>query len=100
MNIELVISPEAYDDLAEAAKWYDHQRPGLGEELIGSVHACIQSTLRMPPMHEKVQLDYRRALVRRFPYAVYYEFEGNTMTVYGIFHTSRDPEIWRRRLAK
>ena len=42
--------------------------------------------------------DYRRALVRRFPYAIYYEYAGGTVTVYGALHTSRDPEKRRRRL--
>ena len=40
--------------------------------------------------------NYRRGLVRRFPYAVFYEY--TTVTVYGIFHTSRNPDKWRQRL--
>ena len=42
--------------------------------------------------------DYRRGLVRRFPYAVFYEYVEDTVTVYGIFHPSRHPEKWRQRL--
>lgn len=42
--------------------------------------------------------DYRRALVRRFPYAVFYEYADNTVTVYCLFHTARDPDKWRTRL--
>ena len=38
------------------------------------------------------------ALVRRFPYAVFYEYAEPTATVYSVFHTSRDPEKWRERL--
>jgi hypothetical protein len=41
---------------------------------------------------------YRRGLVRRFPYAVFYEFDGKTVSVYCVFHTSRDPNKWRQRL--
>jgi hypothetical protein len=42
---------------------------------------------------------YRRGLVRRFPYAVFYEYTNDAMTVYCVFHTSRDPEKWRQRLS-
>ena len=49
-------------------------------------------------MHEKVYKEYRRALVRRFPYAVFYEHMSDTITVFGVLHTSRRPQSWRQRL--
>ena len=49
-------------------------------------------------MHTIVHENYRRGLVRRFPYAVFYEYEEGTVTVYDIFHTSRNPHKWRQRL--
>jgi plasmid stabilization system protein ParE len=52
----------------------------------------------MPEMHSKVFEDYRRGLVRRFPYAIFYEYAGGAVTVYCVFHTSRDPAKWRQRL--
>jgi hypothetical protein len=49
-------------------------------------------------MHALVHENYRRGLVRRFPYSVFYEYANDTVTVYCIFHHSRDPGKWRRRL--
>jgi hypothetical protein len=49
-------------------------------------------------MHAKAYEDYRRALVRRFPYAVFYEYADGIVKVYCAFHTARDPEKWRERL--
>ncbi len=49
-------------------------------------------------MYAIVHESYRRGLVRRFPYAVFYEHNGNTVTVYAVFHASRDPSKWRQRL--
>jgi len=37
-------------------------------------------------------------LIRRFPYAVFYELSEATVTIYAVFHTSRDPSKWRQRL--
>jgi plasmid stabilization system protein ParE len=98
MAVELIISPEALQDLASAYDWYDSQRAGLGEEFLSCVDACIHAICRDPEIFEKVLADYRRALVRRFPYAVFYEYESRIVTVYCIFHTSRHPEKWRQRL--
>jgi plasmid stabilization system protein ParE len=53
---------------------------------------------RQPEMCPLVHGTYRRSLIRRFPYAVFYEYAELTVTVYSVFHTSRDPEKWRQRL--
>lgn len=99
MAVELVVAPEAEHDIDEAYAWYEAHRPGLGEDFLTCIDACMQATVRNPAMHSVVHEAYRRALARRFPYAVFYEFVDDTVTIYGVFHTSRDPEKWRRRLA-
>jgi len=43
---------------------------------------------------------YRRALVRRFPYAVFYEYADEAITVYCVFHSSQDPNKWMKRLPR
>ena len=53
---------------------------------------------RQPEIYPVVCETYRRALMRRFPYAIFFEYEETTVIVYAVFHTSRDPEKWRRRL--
>jgi plasmid stabilization system protein ParE len=42
---------------------------------------------------------YRRSLIRRFPYAVFYERVETTVTIHAVLHTSRDPNKWRQRLS-
>jgi plasmid stabilization system protein ParE len=99
MAAELIIAPEAQQDLDEAYAWYEKQRAGLGEDFLTSVDACIQAICRTPEMGRVVHESYRRGLVRRFPYAVFYEYAENRVTVYCVFHTSRDPGKWRERLS-
>jgi len=74
---ELILTREAGKDIHEAYDWYENRRHGLGEEFLSCVDACFQRICRMPEMHAKVHEDYRRALVRRFPYAVFYEPTDN-----------------------
>ncbi len=98
MAVEHFVAPEAKSDVSEAYAWYEDQRLGLGEEFLSSVDACIQKICRSPEIYEIVRKTYRRALVRRFPYAVFFEYAGDMVTVFAVFHTARDPGKWRRRL--
>jgi hypothetical protein len=70
MAAELILAPEAERDIAEGYAWYEAQRAGLGEEFLSCVDACFQSVCRAPEAHPTVYDGYRRALVRRFPFAV------------------------------
>jgi plasmid stabilization system protein ParE len=98
MAARLVFAPEAETDIAEAYFWYENRRIGLGEEFLSSVDACVESIRRGPKKCPIVHEGYRRCLVRRFPYAVFYEISAKTVTVYAVFHTARNPEKWRHRL--
>ncbi|MGC9951443.1 MAG: type II toxin-antitoxin system RelE/ParE family toxin [Bryobacteraceae bacterium] len=90
--VELVLAPEAELDISEG------RRGGRGEEFLSSVDACLESIRRGPEMYPVVHEGYRRSLIRRFPYAVFYERSEATVTIYAVFHTSRDPDKWRQRL--
>ena len=90
MPAKLVIAPEAELDIAEAYVWYERRRIGLGEEFLSSVDACMESIRRQPEMYPLVHENYRRSLIRRFPYAIFYEYAESTVTAYGVVsHVSR-----------
>lgn len=98
MTAELRLTPPAEQDVAEAYAWYEDQRPGLGEDFLQRLEACLAAVQRSPELLSVAHEDYRRALVRRFPYAVFYSFEADAVTVHAVFHTARDPAKWRHRL--
>jgi plasmid stabilization system protein ParE len=41
--------------------------------------------------------EVRRAVVRRFPYAVFYKIEPQQVVVLAVFHSRRDPKSWQAR---
>jgi len=98
MAVKLIIAPEAEYDISEAYTWYEERRVGLGEEFLSCVDACIHTICRTPEFYAVVHQDYRRGCVRRFPYSIFYEYFNNTVTIYSVFHNSRDPQKWRERL--
>jgi plasmid stabilization system protein ParE len=45
-----------------------------------------------------VDHEVRRALTRRFPYAIFYLVDEEQVVVIAVFHSSRDPKEWKARL--
>src|SRR5450755_746874 len=97
MAARLVLTLEVKQDIAEAYTWYQNQRFGLGEEFLRSVEASLETIRLLPELRAPVEENYRRAMVRRFPYWIFYEFEQTNVTVYSVIHTARDPAKWRER---
>jgi plasmid stabilization system protein ParE len=96
--VEVRFAPEAAADVAAGFRWYDDQRSGLGSQFLDCVLACLERVRRTPDLYGRVHGEYRRALVRRFPYAVFYEIADGAVTVYCIVHTAREPSKWQSRL--
>src|SRR5436305_6618081 len=90
MDAELVFMPEVEGDLDEAYAWYEGHQQGRGDDLLSRVDACIEAIRRIPEARAFCYKHYRRALVRKFPYAVYYGYSQGTVTIYAVLHTSRD----------
>ena len=93
----LRLTPEAELDLDEAHLWYHRQAPGRAASFLAAVNTCITSLQRHPESYALVDPTTRRALVRRFPYAIFYEVGATEIVVYAIFHGARDPHAWKRR---
>jgi plasmid stabilization system protein ParE len=97
-NREPHFLPDARQDIADAFVWYEQRSLGLGLEFLRCLEATVVSIQRNPLMYPAVFAEYRRALVRRFPYAVFYEVEAERIVIYAVFHCSQDPDKWRARL--
>jgi plasmid stabilization system protein ParE len=72
---------------------------GSARSFLGSLDACTERVRRQPMLYPVVYETYRRALIRRFPYAIFFEYLEETVTIYAVFHTARDPGKWRQRLS-
>jgi plasmid stabilization system protein ParE len=44
-------APEAEDDVVAAYDWYENCEPGLGEDFLRCVEACVLSLQRHPRMY-------------------------------------------------
>lgn len=97
MTQNVRLRPEAEQDLLEAAFWYEEQRPGIGVQFLDEVLTIFSGIAEAPLMYPTVHRDTRRALMRRFPFGVYYRVENAAIVVVAVMHGSRDPRRWKKR---
>ncbi len=98
MKYKIIIRPEAELDVLEAVNWYEEKLKGLGSNFLMSVDATIESILRTPEAYTPTYKKTRRALVRKFPFGVHYIIEKENIVVLAIFHASRNPKEWKKRI--
>jgi toxin ParE1/3/4 len=98
MSYELLIRPEAESDMLQAHAWYEDRRPGLGAQFLRAIESCLETIQRYPLACAKVEDDVRRALLKRFPYGIFYVVDGERISILACLHAKRRPGIWRRRL--
>lgn len=93
----LVAEPRADLDVATTFDWYEKEQAGLGQEFLDELRATYDRVADGPLAYQDLRSGIRRALVRRFPYAVYFAVEGDVVVVLAVLHAGRDPAEWQRR---
>jgi plasmid stabilization system protein ParE len=95
--VTLIVRPAAAADIDEAWLWYEAHRHGLGQEFLDAVEQAFRTVAEMPTRYRVMRGGVRRALVRRFPYSVFFRMVGQDIVVLGCFHGRRDPRRWKER---
>ena len=97
MTLQLVVSREARSEIAEAVAWFREISPNLSTRFGGELEKVYSSILEHPQMYPLVHRNIRRALLRGFPYSVFYVVDPQVILIIGVVHQSRDESTWKRR---
>jgi plasmid stabilization system protein ParE len=98
MSRRFIVRPLAEADLENAAQWYDEERPGLAQRFLKDVDRSFVRLRERPLQFPVVAGDVRRALLRTFPYAIYFRVSDEMIVVLAVLHLRRNPKIWRGRV--
>lgn len=85
-------------DLIEGVRFYEAQEVGLGSYFLSNLYADIESLRLYAGIHLQPFKAYYRLLSRRFPFAVFYTFDKNTVLIHAVLDCRRDPAWARDRL--
>ncbi len=98
MTPRFVVRPAANVDVAEAAVWYETRGTGLGSEFVRAVDACFAQIQRGPERFPVIYKTARKALIRRFPYVIYFVETPGHIQIIACMHSKKDPRRWQARV--
>jgi hypothetical protein len=95
--------PAAELEAAEAAIWYDAQRPGLGDEFLNELQDTFGRIKNSPESFGSLEgysgpLEIRRCMLQRFPYVVVFLHRSEEIVAVAVSHARRRPLYWLTRL--
>jgi toxin ParE1/3/4 len=91
----VIVSPEARDELSEAAAWYRDKSPAVAASFKVAVRQTLRSISEWPAASPKISNRVRRALTKQFPYAIFYSSdESEAIVILAIRHQAQDPKSW------
>lgn len=89
---------EAVAELEEAALYYGDIDEDLGERFVTAAEVAVAELKARPVQPRKFEGEARKVRLKRFPYAVIYWLEKDTLHIVSVMHLHREPGYWKHRL--
>ena len=77
--------------MVAARAWYDERRAGLGDDWVAALEDVVDLVSEFPEAFPPIAAGLRRAMLRRFPYSMYYRIDRDVIDVVAVLHQSRFP---------
>ena len=98
VSLPVRLTSHAVQDLAAAEQWYLDEAPHVLASFEVEIDRAFLLISERPELYQAVESTVRRALVRRFPFSVFYRILPEWIEVIAVVHQSRDPRTWQRRV--
>jgi len=97
------LAPEAVEEIADAAAWYESRQSGLASKLFEEIERAMVLVGARPVSFPRLldispELDIRRAMLPRFPYALVFLALGDEIRILAVAHAKREPGYWLNRI--
>lgn len=90
--MKLLIRKEAEQDIESAHFWYQQQSALAARQFIDAINHALQRIVEFPRSFPLVGNHTRRALLARFPYAIYFCESRGRIEIHAVFHQRRKPQ--------
>ena len=97
MPHKISIRKEAEADIAEGYEYYESCREHLGADFMLCVEESLTRISKNPFQYRTVYKSVHRALVKRFPFGIYYIVKGQSVSIIGVIHARKNPLHWQTR---
>lgn len=93
----ILFHPKARAELEESALFYDRKYPGLGLAFSDEIRKGITLALNHPEAGTPVFKEFRRMVIRRFPFSIVYRATKSGVYVIAVAHQKRRQNYWKKR---
>ena len=93
MRLPVVTRPAAAAEIEVAYRWYERESAGLGSEFLETVDKMVKVVSENPERFPVIRRDVRRALLKRFPYGMFYRVVSGHVVVIACFHSKRNLQV-------
>ena len=96
MNYRFLVS--ARSEFKDAVDYYNQRQEGLGIEFAQEVDVVVGRILADPTSYEKFSENIYSLRTKRFPYAVFYALDDETVVILAVMHLRRKQGYWKDRI--
>ena len=93
MAFNLTFLPRFLQEISDAIEWYERRQEGLGEKFFAEVENELRRIVEDPFLYPKSdEADYRRALVKKYPFLIIFSSTNDEIIIHSVFHTRLNPD--------
>ena len=94
MKYSLRLRSAAEEEIASVALWYESRSIGLGSQFLDKVDQTLEKISENPLQYLIISKRLRRALVKRFPYVIFFRIIEDEILIVGCRYAGQNPERW------
>ncbi|SEF56922.1 Plasmid stabilization system protein ParE [Halpernia humi] len=91
MIYKLKLRKRAVNQMQKSYDFYESKSIALGEKFISTVEKYFERISNNPKHFQIKREEIREAYIKVFPFVIVYQIIKDTIIIYSIFHTSRNP---------
>jgi len=88
---------DADQEMKAASRYYEERVRGLGDEFLDEIEEGLTRIHQFPIAWSIYEGEYRRYLLKRFPYGLIYRIESEKIFIIAVAHLNRKPGYWKDR---
>jgi hypothetical protein len=98
MRFHSILSPDAEAELDSAVRWYQRIDRNLGFRFRLETLATLRRIKIFPYQFPVIKSATRRAILKRFPYSIFFTLKKDGPFVIAVVHQRRSDTIWTDRI--
>ncbi len=92
MSSKIILLPAAQKDIIEIKNWYRGKKIGLELEFVFELKAIINLLKENPLLFQTRYKSFRAAILKRFPYLIYYTIENEIILIHAVLAAKQDQD--------